>query len=214
MRNLIFGISYILLFGSFTSSEILLTEKETENCGCELTTNIESYLAEFHPTKEINNQQKELTEKEVKHIASRLCSDLFQSDTAGFEEIRIQRIIAEGLGLKVTDNNINGIVSAFLNKFKQELICPPDQHLEDYRFKLYFKSALLKGIYDLYDEILLNDEEYQIDFNAYEIVDNKKETLLDYIDKLIASNKYDKENLQMIQMDIEDLGGKRGAQLD
>ena len=150
---------------------------------------------------------------QVSNISSRLCSDLYRSNTVGFDKNRVIKIIADGLGVDQNNENINKIVSDFLNDNKQNLICNPDKAAKDNRFKLYYKSAMLKGITDLFDEILLNDDEFSIEFNMYEIIDNKKETLLDYIDKLIASNHYDKEELQMIQMDIEDLGGKRGIDL-
>ena len=214
MRNLIIGISCILLFGSYTNYENLLNKNDKENCGCELTNNIESFVTEIPPTKESLLQQKELTEKEIKYIAGRLCSDLHQSDAVGFSEERFKRIIAIEIGVKVNNPKINLYISEFLNKYSTKMVCPPDNHKNDNRFKHLYKSAMLKGITDLFDKILLNEDEFTIDFNIYEIVDNKKETLLDYIDKLIASNKFDKKELQIIQMEIEDLGGKRGAELD
>ena len=214
MRNLIFGISCILLFGSFTSSKTFISEKETENCGCELTNNIETFITENPPKLESLTQQEELTEKEIKEIAGRLCSDMAQSNTKGFNKKRFVKIITKGIGKNEDDHNINIYVSNFLNKYKNQLICPKDEYLQDNRTKHLYKSAILKGISALFDEILLNEDEYEIDFNAYEIVNGKKETILDYLDKLILTENYDKKELQMIQMDIEDLGGKRGIELN
>ena len=207
----------MFLFGSFTSSEILSIEKETENCGCNIVERIQQYkdkkakLTEFILI--VQNLLAELSNEQVEGIASKLCSDLYRSDTVGFSKERFILIIANGLGINKNDPNIHIYVSKFLNKYKNELICPPDKIEKDNRSKHLYKSAILKGITDLFDEMLLNDDEFKIDFNMYEIIDNKKETLLDYIDKLIASKNYNKEELQLIQMDIEDLGGKRGNEL-
>ncbi|MEL6562426.1 MAG: hypothetical protein AAFQ94_29925, partial [Bacteroidota bacterium] len=66
---------------------------------------------------------------------------------------------------------------------------------------------------------ILETEEYagKVDYNFYEIVDGKKETILDYIDKILNDENlmivYDKEELEDFIDMIEDSEGKRGSEL-
>ena len=133
--------------------------------------------------------------------------------TRGFEVSTFKNYILDGLGVRHNVLNSNEIVANFLNKYKNKLICPENKTRIYSRKMHLYKVALLDGILDLYDEILLDDEEYQIDFNAYELVDNKKETVLDYIDKLIVENHGDIEELDSIRGVIIELGGKKGKDL-
>ena len=215
MRNLIFGISCILLFGSFTSSELLLTEKNAENCGCELTTIIESYLAENNPIIETGFQQKELTESEIKSIAHKLCGNIKVASAGGFEKEKFQNYIFEALNvnLEISDDSKYGIISNFLNKYKQKLVCEKSKDKGGDRNRHLYKVAVLEGVIDFYDEILLDDDFYTINLNAYEIVNGKKETLIDYIDYLISTGLHGKSDLELLRDDIIDLGGKRGMEL-
>ncbi len=157
---------------------------------------------------------KELTDGEIKQVGLVLCSFIVLSSIKSFSSEDFKKIICINLDCNINDKNINVIISLFLNKYGDRLICPEDSTYEDHREKQLYKHAILYGINSLFEEMLLDDEKYNIDFNMYEIVDGKKETILDYMDKLIASGKYDKDTLGIIQMEIEDLGGKRGAELD
>jgi len=161
----------------------------------------------------IMSTMKALSDDELKKIASKLCGDVYLSDTVGFSFKRFIKLIADGVGADPNAENINEVISTFLNTNKNKLICSEDKYKQDKREKHLYKQALLRGITDLYDDVLLDDELYEIDFNSYEIVNGKKETILDYIDKLIEGDSHDSDELRLIQMDIEELGGKRGADL-
>ncbi len=158
---------------------------------------------------------KELTDEEIAQVGLVLCSFIVLSSIKSFSSEEFKKIICSAIPkCSLDDKDLNIKISLFLNKYGDRLICPEDSTYEDHRNKQLYKHAILYGINSLFEEMLLDDEKYTIDFNLYEIVDGKKETLLDYMDKLIASGDYNKDTLGIIQMEIEDLGGKRGAELD
>ena len=67
---------------------------------------------------------------------------------------------------------------------------------------------------ETYEEYFFNFENGDVDFNAYQIVDGKKETILDWVDKWVASGRGDKDELLDVSSALADeLGAKRGNQL-
>jgi hypothetical protein len=157
-------------------------------------------------------QANSLTVAQVEAINSELCKNLSFSDSTGFYPERFNRIILEGIGVSESSADVNKAVSKFLNDHRNDLFCDPHSMLEN-KEKLLMKSALVDGVLDLFDEILLDDELYEIDFNGYEIVDGKKETLLDWIDLMIRLDRWSNDDLESIKEVIIDLGGKRGSEL-
>ena len=205
----------MLLFGSFTSSETLSIEKETENCGCEKTTNIETFLAENPPKDESIYQQKELTESDIKVIADKLCAIVKFASSSEFSSEKFKNVIYTQLKVSssLSEKEKNLIVSNFLNKYKQKLICPESKDDAFDRDLHLFKTALFEGVIELYDDILLDDELFNIDLNAYQIVDGKKETVLDFIEKLLTTKFKGDTSYELLRDDIIEFGGKRGKEL-
>ena len=67
---------------------------------------------------------------------------------------------------------------------------------------------------DLFQDHLLDAGFGVIDFNAYEIVDGKKETLLDWIDKIIAIGRGSTSQFEDLKEVLEEeFYGKRGKDL-
>lgn len=212
--KVIIGIVLIGLLGSFSSNELNDLEKTQKNCDCELTETVKTYLSinPYTATSKLNI--KDLTEQEVLRIRNLLCMDIITATNFGFQKERFKKVILDGLGVNENSENVNQVVSSFLNKYKQELVCPKDQSRKNSRDLHIYKTAILGGVIDLFDEILLNTDEYDIDFNAYEIVDGKKETVLDYIDKMIATNRRDNDELELLKDDIIEAGAKIGDELN
>jgi hypothetical protein len=139
--------------------------------------------------------------------------NLIYATANGFKPLEFKKVILDGLGINENSENVNQVMSSFLNKYKQELVCPKDQSRKNSRDLHIYKTAILGGVIDLYDEILLNTDEYDIDFNAYEIVDGKKETVLDYIDKCLLTGQFDNDELELLKDDIIEAGAKRGDEI-
>ncbi|MFK5983623.1 MAG: hypothetical protein QM499_11970 [Flavobacteriaceae bacterium] len=196
------------IIGIISISNLTATPSKTKNCGCDLQNNIEALLV----NKNLNTPQqpyqiKELTNKEIQRIAIRLCSNLSDSLTMGFDVNRFNKVILEGLEVNPNDPNINSIISNFLNKYKNKLICPRNTNSSISRAKYLWKHALWKGVIGLFDEMLFDDENYTIDFNAYEIVDGKKETVLDSIEVIRYAGRSDPAELDSLRDVIIELGG-------
>ena len=154
-----------------------------------------------------------LTAKEVEDINRKLCTYMSISDSTGFYAYKFNKIILDGVGVSQASERANKAVSKYLNDNKNNIICTTHSILAGKREHLFMKTALTDGVIDLFDEILLDDELYEIDFNGYEIVDGKKETLLDWIDFLKEWGAHDEGTLLSIEEVIVDLGGKRGSEL-
>lgn len=170
------------------------------------------------PAQQEYPEAKKLSEEEFDQLRKQICGVIIMADTGGFDDKRFINMIAKALGLDLNDSQLNQKVSKFFNQYKNKLICPGrstsviplcnrPNHL--------FKYAVLFPIMDFYDEILFNKEAgFNIDFNAYEIVDGKKETIVDFLEKMVATNEYDNDTLLLLRDDIMDFGGKRGADLE
>jgi hypothetical protein len=211
--KLIYAILLIGLLGSFSKNEASEQKTDSSDCGCGVTQLSKEHLASYPVTEKDTILLKEVSDEKIKSIRNRLCMNVISATSVGFDPNTFKKVIFEGLGLDENISNGNQIVSEFLNTYKQQLVCPKDASRKNSRDLHLYKAAILGGVIDLFDEILLDDDEYEIDLNAFEIVDSKKETVLDYIDKLIATNRRDNDELELLKDDIEELGGKRGAEL-
>lgn len=227
----------------YTLALLLLTTASltAKPCECELTQFLPELIAYYEnaaPTETLNDplykqgtltdaidvampyyllqqelQLRPLTKKEVDYIANQLCFETDSSRVKGFNKEVFERYILETYKISKDDKNKNKIVSHFLNTYKNDLICKKASDSIVRRDMHIYKYALFRSIIDTFDELLLDEDNYTIDFNAYEIVDSKKETLVDYIDKLIAAGRHHKGELLSIRDVIVHLGGKKGSEL-
>ena len=119
---------------------------------------------------------------------------------------------------ELNQSQIADIVSQFLNENQNVLICGNDTHV-----KIRDKEHILKRSIAYHGphflRRILETEEYagKVNYNFYEIIDGKKETILDFIDKILDDEDlmhvYDKEELEDFIDMIEYSGGKRGSEL-
>ena len=67
---------------------------------------------------------------------------------------------------------------------------------------------------ETYEEYFFNFENGDVDFNAYQIIDGKKETILDWVLKWVEQGRGDSDELLDITSALEDeLGAKYGKEL-
>lgn len=208
--NKILFLSVALLFSGFSYAS-------NDNCNCRLTDYVDDYLEIEQNSQKSDIEIKDLSEEELAYVTKRLCGNIVLSANSGFVPENFKNIIHELLSTSgdITESKKNQIIVAFLNKYKQKLICPKSSAHTKTRDLHIYKTAALEGIIDLYDEILLNDDDFPgVDFNAYEIVNGKKETLVNYIEYLIGTDLYDNDELELLRDDIIEFGGgKRGSEL-
>ena len=101
----------------------------------------------------------------------------------------------------------------FLETNKQTCICekhPNKPYDEAHLFKRLFRSSFTQ----YFEDYLMEQPKGTIDFNAYEIVQGKKETLLDYLVWMMDNEKGDFDTIEYFHDTlIEDYGAKYGYQL-
>lgn len=108
-------------------------------------------------------------------------------------------------------------VSKFFNENNHLLICGDDTDFYGRENEHIFKRMLALSEHEFLVHAA-NSEDYEIDWNFYEIVDGKKETMLDYIDKIINDSElaldYNIPELKTLIRTIKARGGKRGHELE
>jgi hypothetical protein len=99
----------------------------------------------------------------------------------------------------------------FLNN-KQKLICPNSGGIKAVHF---YKRMFQLSLDEFFIDYIIDPEMKELDLNAYEIVDGKKETVLDFIGKKIKNNIGDVDTLIYISDTLhEEFGAKFGVELN
>lgn len=169
---------------------ISLTTSAYNSPKCVLPNYVEQILTDNNHIYRDTIKLKQLNDKEFNTIRKNLCAEISFSALQEFDSKRFKSHILKSMDVNSSSSNANEVVSEFLNTNKNKLICEGDRtSINKFRSRKQhlFKMALYDVVIELYDEILLDEESYKIDFNGYEIVDGQKETIVDYIDKLIAT---------------------------
>lgn len=156
-----------------------------------------------------------ISDDKIREVTSKLCSDIIEAREEAYDVPKWENTMRESLGYSGVKSEFPNYFNNFLNTYKNQIICPkfqvatniyPPQHI--------FKRILASGMNEIYEEYFFNFENGDVDFNAYQIVDGKKETVLDWVDKWVASGRGDKDELLDVSSALEDeLGAKRGSQL-
>lgn len=156
---------------------------------------------------------QELSEEKMKRVTYCLCKDITDARLDGIDVPTWEDTMRTELGYTGTKADFPKYFNNFLNNNKQKLICPaikdtilPTQH--------FYKRILAAGMNEAYEEYFFNFNDGDVDFNAYEIVDGKKETVLDWVHKWIASNRGDKDELiDVTEVLADEFGALKGSEL-
>ena len=156
-----------------------------------------------------------LSDDKIREVTHKLYSDIIEAREEAYDIPKWENSMRESLGYSGTKSEFPKYFNTFLNTYKNQIVCPkfqvatniyPPQHI--------FKRILAAGMNETYEEYFFNFDNGDVDFNAYQIVDGKKETILDWVDKWIASGRGDKDELLDVSSALADeLGAKRGAEL-
>ena len=114
---------------------------------------------------------------------------------------------------KTTKDN----VSKFFNDNNSKLICDDDNDIYIRENEHILKRSLALGEYNFLNHAA-NNSKYELDWNFYEMVDGKKETILDYLDMIIGdeelASEYDIPELKSLVRTLKGRGAKKGNQLN
>lgn len=157
----------------------------------------------------------EISDEQIKDVAKALCNNVNYARLEGQDMPPWKETMEKYLGFSGNDKEFRVFFNTFLNTHKNKIICPqykvssrifPPQHL--------FKRILAVGMNETYEEYFFDLEDGDIDFNAYEIVNGKKETVLDWVESWIAQGKGDAEELRDVAYSLADeFGAKKGIDL-
>ncbi|EAW31809.1 hypothetical protein GP2143_05145 [marine gamma proteobacterium HTCC2143] len=156
-----------------------------------------------------------LSDDKIKEVTLKLCSDVMVARREAHDIPKWESTMRSLLGYSGSKTDFPKYFNHFLNTYKNQIICPkyqvttniyPPQHL--------FKRILASGMNETYEEYFFNFENGDVDFNAYQIVDGKKETIIDWVDKWVASGRGDKDELLDVAYSLSDeFCAKRGSEL-
>ena len=162
-------------------------------------------------------------ETEIEMLSNKICLSVdinFGYDNAGE---KIEDIFLAHLKIDRNTPNYKQQILDLWNTYSNCFVCKSPSTLKP---ELPYPTHFLKRVVDfdmqgeIFDEFLLNDsEEFPIDVNAIELVDGKGETLIDYLDKIIADPSKHKDYKLTVMKElrdylIEDYGAKTAAELD
>lgn len=110
------------------------------------------------------------------------------------------------------------IITKFFNENNALLICGDDNDTYIRENEHILKRSLALGEWDFLGYVANNPKYDGFDWNFYEIVDGKKETILDYLDMIIndeeLASEYDVDELKTLIGVLEESGAKRGRELE
>ena len=169
-------------------------------------------------------ETKEYTCEELEDFTQMICNEatsLSRGDSISKAGEIIEKRFLKMFGIDKNDPNYKKLVAAVYNKYAACFICRDKPTSKTRNPEQFLKRVVSLGMYEtiLYDFFLYDEEEYPINVNTIEILPNgEKETLLDYINKILADpevdKKYDvKEILDLKGLIIEDFGAKKASDL-
>ena len=149
-------------------------------------------------------------------LADRVCGSGYVR-WAGPEPVTdFENSILSHLGVAVDSPDREKHISKFFNENNAKLICGEDTDEFIRPNEHILKRSIALSEYDFLLHAA-NSSKYTLDWNFYEMVDGKKETILDYLDMIINDEElaleYNIPELKELITVLEQSGGKRGKEL-
>lgn len=156
-------------------------------------------------------------EKNDETLAAKICSLGYSNwgssvPVSGFEED-----ILSYIGISNDDPNREKHIAKFFNENNHLLICGEDNDEFIRPNEHILKRSIALSEYDFLLHAANSPKYDDMDWNFYEIVDGKKETILDYLDMIINDEElaieYDVDELKSLMRVLEQNDAKRGKDL-
>jgi hypothetical protein len=149
-------------------------------------------------------------------LAGNICGSSYLAWQGGTPVDSFESTILKVINVSYDDPLRAKKISDFFNNNHAKLICGCDS-LQRHRAREHvLKRAIAIHSYE-YINHLASSDDYSINMNFYEIVDGKKETLLDYVDMILNDPEkremYNLSGLNVLRETLEDLGVVKGSEL-
>ena len=151
----------------------------------------------------------ELSESEIDEVNLALCSAISAAQLNGETFPKFYEALKELKIYNGTREDFAPFFNNFLNQYGEKLKCRAYPNF-DFKEEHIFKRMLNFQLTDYYYDYLLMQKKGAINFNIYEIVDGKKETLIDFIDKMIKRKLGNEDTLDDIKDELLNLGALSG----
>jgi hypothetical protein len=150
-------------------------------------------------------------------LALRVCGASYLAWNGSTPVRTFERVILNEIGTTFDDPERFKKISDFINNNNKFLICVNETVPNHRKREHVLKRAIAFQNYSYLNHLAENEDLYSIDLNFYEIVDGKKETLLDYVNMIIADpeklNDYDEDGLYELRDMFIEMGLKKGSEL-
>jgi hypothetical protein len=155
-------------------------------------------------------------QNEDDELASRICGASYLAWGGGEPVDFLEAAILDEIGVSLNDPNRSKLISDFFNSNHNKLICNKKSSQKFRDNEHLFKRAIATEKYDYIYHLAGNDE-YSVNLNAYEIVEGKKETLLDYVDMILDDPEKRKgfniDELKLLRLTLVEIGVVKGEEL-
>jgi hypothetical protein len=150
-------------------------------------------------------------------LASKACAIGYDNWSDEEPVVAFERALLKELGTTYDDPQKNNIISKFFNDNEEKLICEDDSDESIRDNEHIFKRSIARGEHFFIKHVAKSDD-YEINLNFFEMIDGKKETILDYLDKILvdqesAAEEYDVDELLLLREYLEENDAKRGNEL-
>jgi hypothetical protein len=149
-------------------------------------------------------------------LADQICGASYLSWGGPTPVKSLEMTILDEIGVAVDDPQRSKKISEFFNKNHDRLICGDDSLKKFRKREHFFKRAIAIQAYSYFDHLAESDD-YSINMNAFEIIDGKKETLIDYVDMILNDPAkralYNVDGLKNLRITLEELGVVKGSEL-
>ena len=140
-------------------------------------------------------------------LANTICGAMYLAWQGATPVASFERTILNKINVSYNDPLRAKKISDFINNNHDKLICSDDSLQKHRKREHIFKRAIALQSY-FYFHHLAKSDDYSINMNFYEIVDGKKETLLDYVDMILNDPEkrkmYNLNSLNNLRDTLED----------
>ena len=152
------------------------------------------------------------SEVQFKNVVRSICAEIDSSRIANRRIPQFYKFFKVHGVYKGPEEGFTPFLHNFLNQNKQKLVCPDYLGIKP---QLFFKRMFELSLAGFFEDYIIDPELKDLDLNAYEIVNGKKETLLDFINIHLEKGRGDSDTLIFIRDTLhEEYGAKFGAELD
>ncbi len=208
-------------FSLFAQSEIIVENELTdqaEECYEEYTNDrvkIETQDSDqLLSCVDYPDDPEDIEYSDLAYLVQRLCVEIDSTIVRGEYSPDFRKIFIRKTSWRGTEEEFRIFFPKFFNKYKQYMVCNENDS-PPFRKALIYKRILQMGVPKMFDKYLYEFGDCVIDYNAYEIIDGKKETIIDFIDKEILIHTDSASSLiDVREILLDEFGAKRGKDLD